>query len=113
MVKSGSLHNVPRTGEHDVFHQVSLSLHLLLIGLLLWRLKSKEDFGFEMSGRNHGKSPVRERWNLLWTFGHLFLSSTLNIHLKYDLSRPGDTCRCSNNLLRIFSIANFGTLNYS
>ena len=37
------------------------------------------------------KSPVQERWNLIWTFGQQFLSSTLNIVLKHDLSRPGET----------------------
>ena len=30
VVKSGSLHNISRAGDHDDFHQVSLSLHILL-----------------------------------------------------------------------------------
>ena len=50
-----------------------------------------------------GKSPSRERWNPIWTFGHQFFRSTANICLKYILCRPGETCRCSNDLLRIFS----------
>ena len=47
VVKSGSLHNVSQTGDHDVFHQVSLSLHILPLGfqLLLW--KSENDSGSE------------------------------------------------------------------
>ena len=59
------------------------------------------------------KSPSRERRNPIWTFGHQFFRSTVNICLKYILSRPGETCRCSNALLRIFSVANFRTLKYS
>ena len=55
------------------------------------------------------KSPGRERWNLIWTFGHQFLGSTVNIRLKYSLSRPGETCGCSNDLLRIFSTVDFCT----
>ena len=113
MAKSGSLHNVFRAGKDDVFQQVSLSLQILPMGFLLWLWKSKEDFGSEVSSENHGKSLIRERWNLIWTFGHHFLSSTLNIRLKYDLSRPGETCRCSNDCLRIFSVADFGTLKSS
>ena len=35
VVKSGSLHNVSRAGDHDVFHQVSLSLHIQPMGFLL------------------------------------------------------------------------------
>ena len=90
VVKSGSLHNVSRTGEHDVFHQVSLSLHILPLDPRLWLWKSKKDFSYEMVGGNHTKSPVWERWNLIWTFGHQFLSSTVNICLKYDLSWAGE-----------------------
>ena len=59
------------------------------------------------------KSPGRERWNPFWTYGHQFFRFIVNICLKYILSRPGETCRCSNALLRNFSVANFGTLKYS
>ena len=79
------------------------------MGFLLWLWKAKKDCGSEIVGEYHGKSPGRERWNLIWTFGHQFLSSTVNICLKYILSRPGETCRSSNALLRIFSVADFCT----
>ena len=59
------------------------------------------------------KSPGRERWNPIWTFGHQFFRSTVNICLKYYVSRPGETCRCPNALLRIFSITDFDTLKNS
>ena len=50
---------------------------------------------------------------LLLLFGHQFLISTLNICRKYDLFQAGETCRCSNDLLRILSIADLGTLQNS
>ena len=59
------------------------------------------------------KSPGRERWNLIWTFGHQFLGSTVNIRLKNDLFRAGETCHCSNDLLRIFSTVDFDTRKIS
>ena len=55
------------------------------------------------------KSPGQERWNPTWTFGHHFFRSTVNICLKYDLSRPGETCRCANDLLGTLGVADFGT----
>ena len=56
------------------------------------------------------KSPSWERWNPIWTFGHLFSWSTVTTCLKYILSRPGETRRCSNALLRFFSVAHFDSL---
>ena len=48
-----------------------------------------------------------------WTFGHQFFRSTVNIWLKYILSRAGETCYCSNNLLKNFSVTDFGTFTKS
>ena len=59
------------------------------------------------------KSPGQERWNPIWTFGHLFSWSTVTTCLKYILSRPGETRRCSNALLRFFSVAHFDSLKKS
>ena len=99
-------------GMHNAFYQVSLFLHILLLGFQLWLWKAKKDLGSDLSSGNDGKSPVR-RWNLIWTFGHQFLSSKLNIRLKYDLSRAREICRGTNDYLRILSVADFSTLKYS
>ena len=113
MVKSGSLDNVSRAGDHNVFHKVSLIPAYSDPGFPTVAMEVKKYFGSELPSGNHRKSRVWEKWNLIWMFEHQFLSSTPNVGPKYDLSRPGETCRCSNDCLRVFSVADFGTLKYS
>ena len=52
-------------------------------------------------------SLVWERRTLIWTFGHQFLSSTLNIRLKYDLSRVGEICPLPKDYLKFLSVTDF------